>query len=672
MRIAVSTRHPFSTPLELDPWLKRCLDASIALGPKISAYRLRRLEHWSRIAAECSGERESWLRGLPAHCQQLYCHSGLNGPLLRRMHQYMVSLGYPDTTLFSDLSQGFQSGGVLPDTGLWPANPVAEELVSKLLPIPEAYKQAPHFLEQWRQTRRPDKASAFLLERNDAEVAKKRREPVQIESLVPGSFVAHPEFTIVQKGKPRACDDLSVSLWNSTQCSREKLTLPGTDDPLAYATCLHMFMPNAEPQVAVADENEAYRNYATREPSAMVMLVFLRDVVKAWRDFALPFGDYGAVFAYNRVRSMISFFMMLEFLIATWAYYDDTCMVEPRHSAFNGWFTFLQVHKWLGIPIKGNPLQVEGRARDTSKFFSPSGSNPFLGEQVQTGSLPCSAGPTKTRMQNIRELIAGVFADDALPPGRASSVFGKCRFLASDLHGRVGFPALQAISARQNQRSAKLTPLLKTSLQFLCDISDEVGPRVWPFGVPIASELHVFGDASEPHASSGLSCRMGAIMISSGTGASRYWECDVPLRVLKAFQRRHCIYLLESLWPAACALAWKDCLHNSHPVFYDDNRGAEFSLLKGFSPDVAASLILALFWSASAVQKSRPWVTRVASADNPADCLTKPGPDRSHLDAALADHVDLQPVWDILCDSLENGSFPAWSALSAPFRPSVQ
>ena len=123
-----------------------------------------------------------------------------------------------------------------------------------------------------------------------------------------------------------------------------------------------------------------------------------------------------------------------------------------------------------------------------------------------------------------------------------------------------------------------------------------------------------------------------------------------------------------------CAFVWRDLFAGSHPIFYDDNKGAEFSLLNGFSFNFSTSLLLAIFWGASAAQRSRPWITRVASSDNPADCLTKRGLPRDHLSNAVFEQVedDLKRLWDFLVSHLTREEFPAWKAVEHLFEARFQ
>ena len=106
----------------------------------------------------------------------------------------------------------------------------------------------------------------------------------------------------------------------------------------------------------------------------------------------------------------------------------------------------------------------------------------------------------------------------------------------------------------------------------------------------------------------------------------------------------------------------------SHPVFFEDNEGAKFRLISGFTSDRAAAVLLAFFWGAAAAQRSRPWAARVCSSDNPADCLTKDGLPRAHLRDAVWEECDLSPFWDAIVKALRADCFPRFAAVRELFQ----
>ena len=273
-----------------------------------------------------------------------------------------------------------------------------------------------------------------------------------MDDLAPGAYVAHPEFTVAQAdGRNRACDDCSVSGWNATSVSEEKLTLCSASDPVDYGSRLLQADPACAPCIGVADEDSAYRNWANGRPEALIMLVFLRGGLRAWRDYALCFGDLAPVYGYNRIRTFLTVFFRVEFALAAWSFFDDTAIVDVRSRAGFAWHLFLKMHALLRIPLKGNPLDPASKDLAGKKFLPPSTNNRFLGEMVSIGRLPCSISPTAQRQESGLFLINEVKRSGRFRQGDAASLFQKLRFLMSAVHGRCGLPALQPIAARQNE-----------------------------------------------------------------------------------------------------------------------------------------------------------------------------------------------------------------------------
>ena len=290
---------------------------------------------------------------------------------------------------------------------------------------------------------------------------------------------------------------------------------------------------------------------------------------------------------------------------------------------------------------------------------------------VDAGSLPCRAGPTASQLRTGEAMIDGILLAMELPSGEASSVFGSLRFLGSELYGRCGLPALQPIAARQHQSAVAVTPAIRSGLVWLRCLLRAVGPREWPGGGAVRT-MRVPGDASEP--AFGPPVLAGVMRLPSGRTTLRAFRVEVPAEVVQALPRkRKKIYYYEVMWAVAATFIWRTHMHEAHPIFFEDNKGAQASLLRGFSGDFAASLLLAVFWGAAAVQSSRPWAARVASGDKPADCLTKAGLDSSHLrDTIMEDPRDFDMFWTLLLESLRTNRFPQWEALSALFAAFFQ
>ena len=134
---------------------------------------------------------------------------------------------------------------------------------------------------------------------------------------------------------------------------------------------------------------------------------------------------------------------------------------------------------------------------------------------------------------------------------------------------------------------------------------------------------------------------------------------DAVIRALLDVQKK--IYYYEMLRAVAATFIWCRQIHGTRPIFFEDNTGAQGAFPCGFSSDFTASLLLAVFWGSAAIHTSQPWVARVASRDNPADCLTKDGLDTRHLRGAnMVDPVELNSFWELFLSCLRAQAFPDW------------
>ena len=79
------------------------------------------------------------------------------------------------------------------------------------------------------------------------------------------------------------------------------------------------------------------------------------------------------------------------------------------------------------------------------------------------------------------------------------------------------------------------------------------------------------------------------------------------------------------------------------------------------------NVLLSVFWGGSAIHPCRFWMERVPSLDNPADCLTKPGIDRSQVAGAVdeSSRVNWTASSEVLEKMLPRGALSDWEEIVA-------
>ena len=147
-----------------------------------------------------------------------------------------------------------------------------------------------------------------------------------------------------------------------------------------------------------------------------------------------------------------------------------------------------------------------------------------------------------------------------------------------------------------------------------------------------------------------------------------YFSVAVPDWFLGLFcPRKKQIGILELLWVVLAVAIWPDELKHTNTLIFEDNEGARGGLIKAMSPHWDINVLLAFFWGATAQLQLRPWFDRVSSEANPADALTKPGLDKSHLESCedCSGNVDWQAVFNTLAQALQAQSVPKWQLVTA-------
>ena len=201
---------------------------------------------------------------------------------------------------------------------------------------------------------------------------------------------------------------------------------------------------------------------------------------------------------------------------------------------------------------------------------------------------------------------------------------------------------------------------IEAGLRLLLELLVNVGPREWRCSRPLAETCLLFGDASEPSDDNPW-C---AAMLVQGSRTS-YFAVRVPDSVLRALRPRHKqIAVMELLWVVLSLVVWSTELRDSMLMVFEDNNSAERGLTKGMSRHSDINALLSLFWCSAAQLHANCWFEHIASADNPVDCLTKPGLNRSHLTNAA--DVTRSLHWEVvfvkLCSMLESNAVPSWSS----------
>ena len=199
-----------------------------------------------------------------------------------------------------------------------------------------------------------------------------------------------------------------------------------------------------------------------------------------------------------------------------------------------------------------------------------------------------------------------------------------------------------------------------------------MGPQEWLWGSAAPAPIIIFGDASEPgdHTKPWI-C---AAILQRPDQQTLYFGVAVPDHLLAAFKRRSKqICVLKLLWVVLPFIVWPCLLRGAYVVIYEDNASARSGIVKGMPSHRDINAFVALLWGSAAELHCAIWAERIASSDNLANRLTRPGLDSRHLCGAIdvAAKVDWRQVFHRLEAILERQTLPVWQDVIDVVRMSL-
>ena len=259
--------------------------------------------------------------------------------------------------------------------------------------------------------------------------------------------------------------------------------------------------------------------------------------------------------------------------------------------------------------------------------------------------LPVPATRAKAKLAIQAALEAG-----SLSSSEASKLRGLLQWLDVGLHGRPCRGALSALVARQYfDFGFAVSPYLGDALLYLlAAVSSMPGRKVPLFPRP-RSHLVMYTDASTEGPTK---LRVGILLMRRGC-PDLVMVVDIPTVIQVQWQARaNYIGLGELIAAPLACYAFQTELYEQDLIWFIDNVGAATCLIKAASPQVEHSsmaLVAGLFLLHS---RTRAWFEWLASAQSPADCLSRAGWDDPTVQLSLASgrwiRRDVQFPWDVL------------------------
>ena len=614
VRKAVQVGHPRSLYGSLPQAMEECIDALLVM-PEASVVTKRAawLAHWTaRAKAIQENPDPDW------HIQDPAMRAILGRKRLQLLDEILLSEGYGDCTLARDMHHGFDLVGVAPPSGVLPGKVTPASLE------PEALSA--------NACRANDALRASLRSCGDLELDEKLWEktlleveqgwlqgPLEWSDLGPGE-IASPRFPLLQNGKVRPIDDYSRSGVNSCVTTLEQPTVDTADVAAAMFSKLSNGLLRKGRSGALLgrsyDLTSAYRQLCvSRESSRFaIVAVFCPKDGKSYlfRQPCLPFGSRASVNGFIRCSRCIQWIALRCLLVPLTSYYDDFISASTCTLAANTDTTMAMLFRLLGwqydevgpkADVFSDRVEALGVAFDLSETCS--------GVVIVDNTL--------RRKDALDSLVSEALARGTLNHSQSLEMRGKLAFADAQVLGHSGKFALKLLSAHTHAIPFKtrIADDLSRALKYLRQRIVEGSPRRV---LPTAKDTwFLFTDACFHDAGDG---GLGGVLVSS-LGSVKSWYC-LPLSAddiqpLISHTARTGIGELETMATLLGIQLWRGHLRSTNVVAFNDNEGAKFALVKGYSKSMSVTRICHVCATVCETDMIMPWFCRVPSASNIAD-----------------------------------------------------
>eukprot|EP00435_Cladocopium_sp_Y103_P004054 s4006_g1.t1 len=609
--------HPNAQQMKLSDELEKAIELHHA-GASVDLRRVR--INWTKSMVELYDQCKDVERGLefsrPQHLQSV-----LAGKKFELMRRALDVVGYPDSSIASEASEGLPLVGWMKASGMFATNLRPPELhVDSLVTM------APSFSGRSIASVGPSADATLDREVWEATLAEVEggtlEGPYDVHDL-PRGHIASPRFGLRQGAKVRPIDNLTASGINSTVGLPERLQVDTIDEVASLIKRLMQVHGHGCKLVGrTYDLRKAYRQLGVHEDDYRFSWIAVwsteHSCVKLFRMKGLPFGGTASVASFLRISRALKELGIRGGALLWSSFFDDFICISRPEDASSADMTIRFLFKSLGWVVSEDPDKDKGFAQ----VFSALGVQFDLTE-VDQGIL--RIGNTQRRKDELAELVNGFLAADKLTAGESESLRSRLTFAEGQVFGRSSKLALRAVGepARLGVDCSPLSEGVKFGLQWMLDRIVNAPPRVVTTAEDPPLLLFVDG-ACEPVTEEGsdLVTSVGAILIDSNGVGLKFFGMRLPDEVTDVWGRdgrRQLVFEAEML-PYLLALAcWKDVLAGRNLLVFIDNDGARHSWIKGSADSLHALRMIHKGTLLEAGLDVRPYFCRVPTSSNVAD-----------------------------------------------------
>lgn len=636
---ALALKHPFDTFHAVPDQMLDVLSFILTTAPaEVCKFRISKLKLWMSWAEELDAQEKEHKEQLDPEVGKILAPKRLL--LLRRIAD---SLGWPDTSLFDEIDQGFKLTGIQSPSNVFGLEPRPSQASEKELWDNEKFIR-PALIGKVKNSALDAESQplwdATLEEAENNHWMSGPHTVEQVHDIFKGQpWIPVRRFGVLQssgdKIKLRPIDDFAENKVNSAYGYSDKLDLR-TLDQIVWVTAAitravmigrfcfrksdgallqgevhpgYLADGGGRPLLSVLDLSSAYKQFAIYRDCRRLSVITLKDPAdKACKCFignVLPFGATASVVHFNRVSRLIHSIGLSAGLI--WGnYFDDFPMVTPGILGQSSMSVAKLLLDMLGFQYADHKL----------KPFATKAT--VLGVEIdaaESGDGHVLIRNKPGRVEEISETVDGVLARGTLTAKEASRVLGRIQFADAQVMGRVGRIAMHEFRlAIRMSESVTLDPSAAESLRVLMGRLASGKPRLVPC-CDQRSPILVFTDG----ASESDGHTIGGVIYLDGR--FEYFSCAVPESLVAEWGSMfsHFIGLVELYAVLVSRRLWSDQITGSRTIYFIDNNSSMDACIRGTSGSKPVRELLLCWERMEEKDRSWPWFTRVPSQSNPAD-----------------------------------------------------
>ena len=633
LRAARGLDHPFDR-LAGDDSLKAAV-LFVATNPfqKVIDTWKSSIAHWRRRAALLEPrERELHAAMHPAVA------GVVQGKRLHLFREMLRSFEFPNADFLVDsMAAGFKIVGDLPDTGVFVQKPRPRGT-----PVRDLWRDA---RERQRTVLGSVRASG------DSDLDAKVTATTQDElrrGWLAGPFTAEQldrdlglwlpakRFGIRQGQDVRAIDDFSVAGHNGATTTGESIDMGGVDHVASLSRMLMQATPG-QPMELQLDDGSTIGGFVPKggRPEDYQLVGKEWDLKKAYRQLAVSpaHACFSVIAAWDAEAGQARLYRQSVLAFGAISSVHHFCWVARALVAcLLNLFAFPVTHYVDNFPVITYDGLAPAAQAFLDDFFDLLGwvtkeQVPFEKSFVCLGVVfrfgQCLGVTNKPeRLADLAAELAILNRHRQLPAPLAARIRGRLGFARAQVFGRLGGPALRALS-RVETGSATHTDVraaLSALSQLVTDMQ-VMRPRRVParFGTPIL----LFTDgACEPGPAGRPVVTIGAVLFQPGVRDPLVFGELVPDLLVDAWAGGTKTQVIGQAELAPVIVAkhlWQALLVDSALISFVDNEAAKFALISGTSPTPASEGLVHASAAMDAKLGIHQWVGRVPSESNPAD-----------------------------------------------------